>query len=147
MQTIPATMCVEFPLGLDYYFDRSRKPLAVYCSATLAYLGSTEGPATRDADGAITLAFAGARFVATPVKGSRWYGLAAAEGGSGGVSKPVTPETLGTADLQRVLDTAHEWPMHVRHAASAVMYSPGATGGDCQRICDAINARRAAGSP
>lgn len=77
MQTIPATMCVTFALGLDYYFDRSRAPLAVYCSATLAFLGSTEGPAMRAADGAITLAFAGARFVATPVKGSRWYVLAA----------------------------------------------------------------------
>lgn len=60
-------------------------------------------------------------------------------------SAPVTPETLTASDLQHVLDTAHEWPMHVRHAASAARFSPESTRHDRQQVCDAINARAGAG--
>lgn len=52
----------------------------------------------------------------------------------------VTPDTLTDADLQGVLDRAHEWPCHVRHAASVAKFSPGATRHDRQAVCDALNA-------
>lgn len=69
-------MCVDFPLGLDYYFHRRSAPLAVYDAASLVFLGQTEGPAERAADGTVTLTYKGARYVAARAGLTVWWTLA-----------------------------------------------------------------------
>lgn len=54
---------------------------------------------------------------------------------------PVTLLELTDEMLDDLLERAHEIPVDVRHAASCVRYSPGATDNDRRKCCDAINTR------
>lgn len=74
--TIPTSMCIQPTLN---WFGRSAGPVAVYCAATLAVLGITDGTVERDPDGScLLLTFGGVVFRAVrQLTPSQWFVLEA----------------------------------------------------------------------
>lgn len=85
MTTILTAMCISPALD---WFGRSTGPVGVYCAATLAPLGQTEGPVELDSDSepgdaCLLLRFGGVAFRATRCKApSQWWVLEAIEAAS-----------------------------------------------------------------